>query len=157
MTVNDGAIIAGTKIGPYEVQSQLGRGGMGVVYLATNIRLEAISPEPSIPLLYEGGEVLNGRSIPPHRRERRTADLLVMIEPLADQVGNLDRTKQQTWLGAFGQLGIDLRRQPQRRFSIHTDRPTNGLAGLTVVDPVPPASRINTDATDASTPALQAR
>ena len=33
---------AGTKIGPYEIQSLLGAGGMGEVYRALDTRLERI-------------------------------------------------------------------------------------------------------------------
>jgi len=36
------ALTAGTKLGPYEVQSQLGAGGMGEVYRARDTRLERI-------------------------------------------------------------------------------------------------------------------
>ena len=34
------ALISGTKLGPYEIQSPLGAGGMGVVYLARDTRLD---------------------------------------------------------------------------------------------------------------------
>ncbi len=40
MMDNAGSIKVGTRVGPYEVQSQLGAGGMGVVYLATDTRLD---------------------------------------------------------------------------------------------------------------------
>jgi eukaryotic-like serine/threonine-protein kinase len=36
------ALISGTKLGPYEIQSPLGAGGMGEVYRARDTRLERI-------------------------------------------------------------------------------------------------------------------
>ena len=33
-------LLAGFKLGPYEVQSPLGAGGMGEVYLARDLRLD---------------------------------------------------------------------------------------------------------------------
>jgi eukaryotic-like serine/threonine-protein kinase len=33
------ALPSGTKLGPYEIQSPLGAGGMGEVYRATDVRL----------------------------------------------------------------------------------------------------------------------
>ena len=36
------ALIAGTKLGPYEIQSPLGAGGMGEVYRARDTRLDRI-------------------------------------------------------------------------------------------------------------------
>ncbi len=34
------ALTSGTKLGPYEIQSQVGAGGMGEVYLARDTRLD---------------------------------------------------------------------------------------------------------------------
>ncbi len=34
------SLASGTKLGPYEIVSQLGSGGMGVVYTATDPRLD---------------------------------------------------------------------------------------------------------------------
>jgi serine/threonine protein kinase len=36
------ALIAGTRLGPYQIQSQLGAGGMGEVYRASDTRLDRI-------------------------------------------------------------------------------------------------------------------
>ena len=36
------ALTAGTKLGPYQIQSQVGAGGMGEVYRARDTRLERI-------------------------------------------------------------------------------------------------------------------
>ena len=36
----DDVLTAGTKLGPYEIVAPLGAGGMGVVYLARDARLE---------------------------------------------------------------------------------------------------------------------
>jgi len=37
------ALTSGTKLGPYEIQSPIGAGGMGEVYLARDPRLDAMS------------------------------------------------------------------------------------------------------------------
>jgi eukaryotic-like serine/threonine-protein kinase len=36
------AIVAGTRLGRYEIRSQLGAGGMGEVYLAQDTKLERV-------------------------------------------------------------------------------------------------------------------
>ena len=38
------ALAAGTLLGPYQIQSPLGGGGMGEVYLARDMRLDRTSP-----------------------------------------------------------------------------------------------------------------
>jgi serine/threonine protein kinase len=40
---------AGTKLGPYEIQSALGAGGMGEVYRAKDTRLDRTSPSRCCP------------------------------------------------------------------------------------------------------------
>jgi len=46
------ALASGAKLGPYEIQSPLGAGGMGEVYRARDIRLDGSAtkwPEPPAP------------------------------------------------------------------------------------------------------------
>lgn len=57
------ALASGTKLGPYEIQSPLGAGGMGEVYRARDLRLDRIvavkvlaSPLPSSPELKQRTE-----------------------------------------------------------------------------------------------------
>src|SRR6185437_2183212 len=44
------ALAPGTKLGPYEVQSQLGAGGMGEVYKARDTRLDRIVAVKILPV-----------------------------------------------------------------------------------------------------------
>jgi len=43
------ALTSGAKLGPYEIQSPLGAGGMGEVYRARDTRLDRKSPSRSSP------------------------------------------------------------------------------------------------------------
>ena len=42
-------ISPGTKIGPYTVEAEIGRGGMGVVYRASDTRLDRGVGRPAAP------------------------------------------------------------------------------------------------------------
>ena len=51
------ALIAGTRLGPYEILAPIGKGGMGEVYKATDTRLDrAVAVKLSIQLTVNGGE-----------------------------------------------------------------------------------------------------
>ena len=59
----------GTRIGPYEIEHEIGRGGMGVVYLARDLRLGRRVALKALPQLHDSNEALRERL----RREARAA------------------------------------------------------------------------------------
>jgi predicted Ser/Thr protein kinase len=59
----------GMRIGNYEIEQEIGRGGMGVVYLARDLRLERRVALKALPLLHDSNAALRERL----RREARAA------------------------------------------------------------------------------------
>src|SRR5262245_2028000 len=89
-----GLLTAGTKLGPYEVQSPLGEGGMGVVYRARDTRLKR---DVAIKVLPEAFAVDPDRIA----RFQREAELLASLNhPNIAQVYGLERQE-----GHEGQTG----------------------------------------------------
>jgi hypothetical protein len=60
---------AGTRIGPYEIERVIGRGGMGVVYCARDVRLDRRVALKALPPVHDGDAGLRERL----RREARAA------------------------------------------------------------------------------------
>jgi serine/threonine protein kinase len=60
------ALTAGTRLGPYEIQSALGAGGMGEVYKARDTRLDRTVTIKVLPTEVAGE--LNRRCLPASRR-----------------------------------------------------------------------------------------
>jgi hypothetical protein len=60
---------AGTRIGPYEIERGIGRGGMGVVYCARDVRLNRRVALKALPPVHDGDAALRERL----RREARAA------------------------------------------------------------------------------------
>ena len=56
------ALAPDTKLGPYEVQSLLGAGGMGEVYRARDIRLGVMLPSKSFRLRWRGTKTVYAAS-----------------------------------------------------------------------------------------------
>src|ERR1700733_6587355 len=55
------ALVAGTKLGPYEIQSLLGAGGMGEVYRARDVRLQRTVAIKILPAHLSSNPNLQGR------------------------------------------------------------------------------------------------
>ena len=62
-------LAAGTRIGPYEIEREIGRGGMGIVYCARDVRLERRVALKSLPVVHESDATPRERL----RREARAA------------------------------------------------------------------------------------
>jgi hypothetical protein len=91
------------------------------------------------------------RAIALCRGQRRSPDLFVVIEPLADEGIDADRLKRQEGRGALGQLGIDLGSQGQCFIAIGSDR-VSGLFALPIVDPVMLTALVHADPTNTPPP-----
>jgi preprotein translocase subunit Sec61beta len=66
------APLAGTRLGPYEIVSLVGAGGMGEVYRARDTRLERVVALKVLP----GGDTVSAIALERFRREARTASAL---------------------------------------------------------------------------------
>ena len=65
-------LFAGTRLGPYEIVAQLGAGGMGEVYRATDTRLERIVAIKVLP----DGVTASTQTLERFQREARAASAL---------------------------------------------------------------------------------
>src|SRR6187431_971295 len=66
------ALFAGTRLGPYEIISPLGAGGMGEVYRATDTRLERVVAIKVLP----DGVTASAQTLERFQREARAASAL---------------------------------------------------------------------------------
>src|SRR5208282_1585236 len=69
------ALASGTKLGPYEIQSPLGAGGMGEVYRARDIRLDRIVAVKVLPASFAADEDRL------HRFEREARSVAALSHP----------------------------------------------------------------------------
>lgn len=84
-------LVAGTKLGPYEIAGALGAGGMGQVYRATDARLDRVV---AIKVLHDG---LTGSQMLERQREARAASALMHRTPLTARASSIVTSSLRTF------------------------------------------------------------
>ena len=85
-------IASGTKLGPYEIQSELGAGGMGEVYRARDTRLDRKSQSKFLPAH------LSSSPEPKQRLEREARTISALNHPtFANCMTLVRRMARITW------------------------------------------------------------
>jgi len=98
----------GTRIGSYEIEYELGRGGMGIVYCARDLRLGRRVALKALPPLHDGNTQLRERL----RREARAA--ATIAHPAVATVYALEEIDGQLFIASEFVEGHTLRREIER-------------------------------------------
>lgn len=100
-----GGGLEGHKVGGFELEREIGRGGMGVVYLALQAELDRTVALKVLPLSRAG----DGRSLERFRREAKTASQ--MEHPGIAQILSFGETESMAWYAMRYVPGHDLAKE----------------------------------------------